>query len=436
MQCWKEKAADLGPSRIQVKESSHSAVGTFDPWMLALFARPATERAMHVPVEPLATHWPRVSADVAGTRLTLVESGAERLRLLMQMIDGARQSVRLLFYMMDGDAAGEAVRDALVRAARRGCQVAVILDGFGSDLSPGFFDPLREAGGASCLFHPRIGVRYLLRNHQKLVVVDDVQAITGGANITVDYVSDRSARRWRDLWLHLDGAAVRAAARYFDAIQRWSSEPRPRLRALRRLLHRHTQRTGALQWQYSGPVRRGHPWTVQVARDLQSAHRLDMISAYFSPPFAMLRRLQRVGGRGHARIITAAQSDNNATIAAARHTYRGLLRHGVRMFEFLPEKLHTKLLIIDDVVHIGSANFDFRSLYLNLEMMLRIEDAGFAAQMRDYFERQVAECQEVTPALHRARASWWRRLKWALSNFLVTAVDYTVTRRLNFGPER
>jgi cardiolipin synthase len=209
----------------------------------------------------------------------------------------------------------------------------------------------------------------------------------------------------------------------------------PKLRELRRLLHRHTQRKGALQWQYSGPVRRGHPWTVGVARDFHAASRLDMLSAYFSPPLAMLRRLRKVGDRGQVRIITAGRSDNNATIAAARHTYSGLLRHGVRMFEYQPEKLHTKLLIIDDVVHLGSAKFDFRSLYLNLEMMLRIDDAGFAAQMRDYFERQLAHAQEITPALHRVRAHWWRKLKWALSNFLVTAVDYTVTRRLNFGPE-
>jgi cardiolipin synthase len=149
----------------------------------------------------------------------------------------------------------------------------------------------------------------------------------------------------------------------------------------------------------------------------------------------MLRRLRRMGDRGAVRILTAARSDNNATIAAARHTYAKLLRHRVRMFEFLPEKLHTKLLIVDDVVHLGSANFDFRSLYLNLEMMLRIEDAGFAAQMRGYFERQLSQAQEITPALHRQRASWWRRVKWGLSNFLVTAVDYTVTRQLNFGGE-
>lgn len=404
--------------------------------MLALFARPATEPMMPDVTTPAPAKADRISAEIAGTRLTLLEQGPERLRTLLTMIDGARRSVRLLFYMVDGDAAGETVRDALARAAARGCEVRVIVDGFGSSIPAGFFDPLKSAGGEACIFNPRLGVRYLLRNHQKLVVVDDEQALTGGANIAIDYVSDRSDQRWRDLWLHLDGAAVRSAARYFDAIQRWTVSSRPRLRELRRLLHRHTQQKGALQWQYSGPIRRGHPWTRQIARDLLHATRLDMVSAYFSPPFAMLRRIWRLGDRGRVRIITAARSDNNATIAAARHTYSRLLRHRVQMFEFQPEKLHTKLIIVDDVVHIGSANFDFRSLYLNLEMMLRIEDKAFADQMRDYFERQLSESQAITPQLHRRRATWWRRLKWALSNYLVTAVDYTVTRRLNFGAEK
>jgi cardiolipin synthase len=404
--------------------------------MLALFARPATEPVMTDLVQPVAKPAERIVAEIAGTRLTLLEHGSERLTTLLDMIEGARSSVRLLFYMLDGDVAGEAVRDALVRAAQRGCDVRVLLDGFGSAIPQGFFRPLEEAGGNFCLFHPRIGVRYLLRNHQKLVVVDERLALTGGANITLEYLSDRSDRRWRDLWLHLEGAAVKAAARYFDAIHRWTSAPRPRLRDLRRILVRHTQRKGTLRWQYNGPVRRGHPWTVGIAREFSQARRLDMISAYFSPPFAMLRRLGHLGRRGPVRIITAARSDNNATIAAARHTYSRLLRKRVRMHEFLAEKLHTKLLILDDVVHIGSANFDFRSLYLNLEMMLRIEDKDFADQMRGYFERQLALCQEITPELHRQRASWWKRLKWTLSHFLVTAVDYTVTRRLNFGAER
>jgi cardiolipin synthase len=160
-----------------------------------------------------------------------------------------------------------------------------------------------------------------------------------------------------------------------------------------------------------------------------------MIFAYFAPPGAMLRRIGRLGARGKARIITAAKSDNTATIAAARHSYSRLLRRHVQMYEYQPAKLHTKLAIVDDVVHIGSSNFDYRSLYINCEIMLRIKDAGFANQMRKYFEGELEDSRWISPYVHKQRASPWRRLKWAVSHFMVNIMDYTVTRRLNFRPE-
>jgi cardiolipin synthase A/B len=108
----------------------------------------------------------------------------------------------------------------------------------------------------------------------------------------------------------------------------------------------------------------------------------------------------------------------------------------VLMYEYLPAKLHTKLAIIDDVVYVGSSNFDYRSLYINLEVMLRVDDAAFAELVRAYFDRELAQCRWITPDLHKKRANLWRRFKWALSHFLVNILDYTVTRRLNFRLER
>jgi cardiolipin synthase len=328
------------------------------------------------------------------------------------------------------------VREALVRAAGRGVDVKLMVDGFGSAVTPAFLQPITDAGGAFILFNPSYGRRYLLRNHQKMLLVDEGRAIIGGANIDLHYLSDSGNAHWRDLCLALDGPAARPACNYFDAIWRWSSTKGARIRTLRRIIQRHTQRKGALQWRYSGPMRRRNPWPTQIAKEIISGTRLDMIAAYFSPPFAMLRRIARMGLRGQVRIITAAKSDNNATIAAARHTYAKLLRSGVEMYEYQPAKLHTQLVICDDVVHVGSSNFDFRSLYLNLEVMLRIDDADFAAQCRTYFERELADSLRITPELHRERAGWMQRLKWTVSQFLVTSMDYNVTRRLNFGAER
>lgn len=391
-----------------------------------------TEAVLSAP----ASNTSRITAEIAGTRLEVLETGAERMRALLTLIDEAERSIRILFYMFSDDEAGTIVRDALIRAAKRSVTVSLLIDSFGSDVAPAFFEPLQRCGGRVCLFHPSYGRRYLLRNHQKLVVADDARAIIGGANINRQYLSDAGPEHWRDLWLLLEGAAVPAAGRYFDAINAWTATPGAKMRALRRIVRRHTEREGALQWRYSGPMSRRNLWTRQIVRELGEGKRLDLIAAYFSPPFAMLRRVAQAGRHGRVRIITAAKSDNDATIAAARHTYARLLRAGVEMYEYRPARLHTKLLILDDVVHIGSSNFDFRSLYLNLELMLRIEDAAFAARMRHYFEGELADSERITPELHKARAGWLRRLKWTVSHWLVTSMDYTVTRRLNFRAER
>lgn len=389
------------------------------------------------PAAPTADRHPPVRASVAGTELTLLETGVGRRAAMLELIRSAQSSFRLLFYIFNNDEAGTEVRDALAEAAARGVKVMLLLDGFGSaNADPNFFAPVARHGGRFCLFHPRYGRSYFVRNHQKLAIADDRRAIIGGANIHNDYLGDGGPKHWRDLWLLAEGEAVPAAAAYFDALYRWTTDPESKLRTLRRLVRAHSQSKGALQWKFTSPLSRRNPWPASFARDVHGCSRLDILSAYYSPPRTILRRIGRATGGGVVRIITSGKSDNNATIAAARHNYARMLRRGVQIYEYMAARLHTKLIIVDDVVHIGSANFDFRSFYINLEIMLRVEDAGFAAQMRGYFERELADSERITAELHRKRATLWRRFQWTLSHWLVTSMDYTVTRRLNFGPER
>ncbi|RZM20045.1 MAG: phosphatidylserine/phosphatidylglycerophosphate/cardiolipin synthase family protein, partial [Sphingomonas sp.] len=136
------------------------------------------------------------------------------------------------------------------------------------------------------------------------------------------------------------------------------------------------------------------------------------------------------------RIVLASKNDHGAAIWASRFTYAGLLRKRVQIYEYQPTKLHTKLFLIGDVVYIGSANYDIRSLYLNLEMMLRIEDPVFAAHVRAYVDGEVANSEAITQDLYKARTSPWMRVKQAAAFFVMTVLDYNITKRLNFGPER
>jgi cardiolipin synthase len=155
--------------------------------------------------------------------------------------------------------------------------------------------------------------------------------------------------------------------------------------------------------------------------------------AYFAPAYRLRKRIRRIAAMGETRLILAGKSDNAATIGASRSLYKKLLRDHARIYEFQPCKLHTKLIVLDDTVYLGSANFDMRSLYVNLEIVVRIEDRGLAERMREFVAEHIPASLEVTPALYREWATPWKRLRWWLSWFLVTVVDYTVSRKLNLG---
>lgn len=373
---------------------------------------------------------------VAGNRLTLLAEGPQRLEALIRLIDGAERSLRLLYYIWENDQAGRRVRDALARALERGVAVSLLVDGFGAaNATAAFFAPLVEADSRFCRFAPRFGRRYLLRNHQKLALADRHRVIIGGFNIADEYFGTIEQKAWRDLGLLVEGEGVARLEPYFDDLFAWASGGDGRIRDLRRILNRHSGKGGKLHWLLGGPTRRLSPWARSVRNDMRSARRLDLIAAYFAPGPGLLRRAADIARRGTFRLITAAKSDNSATIGAARHSYWVLLRRGVRVFEYQPTRLHTKLFVLDDVVHIGSANFDMRSLYLNLEMMLRVDDKDFAAAMRRYVDGEIADSIEITLEAHRRRRTWLNRLRWAFAYFVLAIADYRIAHRLNFRDE-
>ena len=366
---------------------------------------------------------------VSGNALSLLVTGAERLDALIALIDSAERQLKVLYYMYLDDEAGQRVHNALLNAAKRGVTTALIVDGFGSDAhsADAFFAPLEAAGIDVCAFNPRWGRRYLLRNHQKMVVADDARAIVGGFNVAQDYFLDNDDA-WRDLGLIVEGPAAQKLSGYFDALQTWTKRPKARMRDLRRALRTWSGEDGNVRWLLGGPARRLSPWAKCVRADMRNATSLSMIAAYFAPNPAMLRRLDQIGMRGTARVITASKSDNHATIEAARFTYPGLLRKRVKVYEYSPSKLHTKLILIDDIVYIGSANFDMRSLFLNLEIMLRIEDVAFAAYVRNYIDGEVAASAEQRLEAYKGWRTWGPKVRRAFSYFLVAVMDYNVAR--------
>ncbi|MBO9579357.1 MAG: phosphatidylserine/phosphatidylglycerophosphate/cardiolipin synthase family protein [Sphingobium sp.] len=379
-----------------------------------------------------------MSFTVDGNRLTLLPGGPDRLAALHALIAGARHRLDLYFYMFTHDACAVEVREALIDACNRGVAVTLLVDAFGSAFTPdSFFWPLKDAGARFGRFGTRRSTRYLIRNHQKMVIADGRHAIVGGFNIAEDYFApETDPAGWRDMGLQVDGALVAELQRWFDDLAAWTLDEKQSFMALHRMVRDWRPGVGRTMWLMGGPTRHLNSWAKRLKLDLQAGKRLDLAAAYFSPGWAMVRRLARLSRAGSARIVTAAKSDNTATIGAARHLYGRLIRAGVAIFEYGRQKLHTKLIAIDDIAYIGSANFDMRSLFLNIELVLRVDDPAFAAAVRGDIDAMAHESRAIDDATYKAMAGPFSRLRWWWDYLLVAVLDFTVTRHLNMWRDR
>ena len=379
--------------------------------------------------------FPGTHFHIAGHDLHVVHLPQDRLDAVLGLIARAKKSIQMFFYMFGDDATGREVRDALVTAANNGVHVQLIIDSFGSgNVSDRFFDALVEAGGCYHCFSTRKGLGYIIRNHQKILIADSAHALVGGFNITDDYFGRAGDNSWEDLGIIVSGAQAQKLSDYFEDLARASNNGKVRYRSIRNIIHQWRPGIGQVQWLLGGPTNRISPWAITFKRSLEAGKRFDIVSAYFSPSQTILRRIAKAAKHNKgSRLVVAGKTDNNATIAAARLLYRYLMRRKTRIFEFQSRPLHMKLMVIDDTVYIGSANLDVRSMFINLEIMVRIKDAGLALHMRKLIDELVTQSEEQTRILLKARDSYWSRFKAALAYFLVNSVDYTIGRRITFG---
>lgn len=196
----------------------------------------------------------------AGQALSFYPAGADRREAMLALLAGARVSLKLAFYMFEEDAISREVRDALVAAAQRGVQVTLIIDRFGSSAGNAFLAPLRAAGGSFRYFSARWTQRYLVRNHQKMIIVDDEHAMIGGFNIADDYFAPPRENGWADLAIGIEGSAVAGLVEWFDQLATWTRDDgSPRFRQITRAVRRWEWATeeggGRARWLVGGPTR-------------------------------------------------------------------------------------------------------------------------------------------------------------------------------------
>lgn len=357
-------------------------------------------------------------------------TGAAGLRAMLDAIGAARRSVGVEGYIIGDDAVGRAFRDAVAAAARRGARARLLVDAWGSlELADSFWGPARAAGAEVRWFNPLSLRRGLHRDHRKLVLVDDEVALLGGFNFAASYDGDGVRTGWRDLGLELRGPAVAELGRAFLAQFGLASYRHRRLARFRRHLQPQRQTVPGATLYFLSPGRGRSPLQADLVADFAAANDIQLITAYLLPPRPLRRALTQAARRGaRVRLILPGRSDVPFARLAARALYARLMRAGLELHEYEPAILHTKLYVTDRAAYAGSANLDIRSLSINYELAVRLDDPRAIAGARELFADHLAHSRRIDPATWAARGGW-EKLRERLAHWILARMDPLLAAR-------
>jgi cardiolipin synthase len=384
--------------------------------------RALPDRALSLPLpEGTKAHWALTLLDGLAmpepTRNGAVHfgsAGPEALNELLMLIRQARHRVDICTFILGRDAVGQALQAALLDAARRGVKVRLLLDAVGSwRWQWRAVRALRAGGVAVEMFMPVLANvrrgRANLRNHRKLLVVDDERVWSGGRNLAAEYFADQAQPdAWCDISFVVTGPLALQARRLFDQDWQAASGEHPyadaRLPPVPALAD--AQAGSLAQWVPSGPDHADDTvYALLLAAAYRAERRIVLVSPYFVPDDALVSAWCMACRRGvRLTLLIPRQSNHRLADIARRHALAALIEAGgeVRLY---PRMVHAKAVIIDDDLALcGSVNLDARSLFLNYELVTAFYGAAEVKSLQQWAQGLVdaSEPAQLRPA------SWLR----------------------------
>lgn len=330
-----------------------------------------------------------------GNQLELYGQWEEIFDRLVRDIDSARINCDLEFYIWHPGGKSTAVIEALERATQRGVTCRILVDALGSRTFLAHAD-CRRLRAAGVQVQPALPgglwripfVRFDLRLHRKIVLIDDHLAWTGSLNL-VDpryFKQDSGVGQWIDAMVRIEGPAVEALALTFQTD--WHVETCSDDRHLPDLTGDQELRkpgSAVVQALPSGPANQVEAIEQILIAAIYSARvELVITTPYFVPSEALQMALAAAAQRGVKVILIVPARVDSLLVRHASRAFKGhLLSSGVRIAQFSGGLLHTKSVTVDGEVSLfGSLNMDARSLRLNFEITLAIYDREFTAALR------------------------------------------------------
>lgn len=331
---------------------------------------------------------------INGNDVKLVKSGNEYFNTLEKIINEAQQSIHLQTYIFEEDTTGRQVATQLIKAAKRGVKVYLLVDAYGSSkLSYKFTRELSQHGIEIRRFSPihfwklETGRRL----HHKITVVDKKYALIGGINIADKYKGATKEKAWLDYAVLLQGNIVWDA--YLLCYQLWNKKLyKPRFKKPSDLIpHPSAMYVQLVQHDF---FRRKINIYKSYVNAIKSAQKeIIMVSSYFIPGRRILNTILKAADRGvKIKLILGHQSDVPIAQKATCFLYRKLLEHGVDIYEYRPSIVHAKVMVVDSKwCTVGSFNLNFLSEYNSIELNVNIADDSFASNLKSELTKIIEE---------------------------------------------
>ena len=330
--------------------------------------------------------------------------GEDFFPVLLEELEKAERYIFLEYFVVAGGEMWSQVLDVLVRKAQAGVDVRLIYDGVGSAPTlPGKYPETLEQVGIHCRpfqpFRPVLSIHQNNRDHRKLLVVDGITGAVGGMNLADEYIGRKERFGvWKDNAVLLRGEAVWSLVVFFLDMWDMGGED----------IDYDAFRPASLP-----PVSDGGGLTVPYADTPMPSDTvcadlyLQMITKakrylYITTPYLVIDETMTAALCTSARsgvdvrIITPHVPDKKVVFAVTRSNYSVLLEAGVRIYEYTPGFMHSKIVVADDrYASVGSCNLDYRSFYLQFENGVWLWGGPAVAEIRDDVLATLEECRQV-----------------------------------------
>ena len=337
---------------------------------------------------------------------TYYPTGESMFEALLEDMKEAKHYIYIEMFILQQGKLLNAILEVLEEKVKEGVDVRLIYDDIGSAmyLSRDFNRLLKEKGIKYQMFNPMRPILLVTmnnRDHRKLVVIDGNVGYTGGLNFGDEYINEVSLYGlWKDAGIRIEGTAVKNMTVMFLQFWQASTEQIITLPEGEPVVE-FTEEKGYVQPFSDSPTdSEDVSKTAHLNMIWSAKHHLYIMTPYFVVDNETLSALKQASKNGiDVRIILPHVPDKVYMLESARSYYKELISAGVKVYEYTPGFIHSKVMMADDrIAIVGTINMDYRSYYLNFECATLLYKTKALKDIRKDFDRTFEESQLIDMA--------------------------------------